>query len=243
MKISVCLASYNGEKYIAEQIKSILGQLTEEDELIISDDSSTDETLLVIEGFEDQRIKVFPENKFYNPIYNFENAIKQAKGEVIVLTDQDDVWLEEKLEVIRERFQKKPAKIYTIVLDGQMIDDEGRVVEESIFKTLGSRKGLIKNLIKNTYMGCCMAFSHDLLEKILPFPKGIPMHDSWIGLVSEFYGKVEFIPEKTILYRRHPMNQSYQEANFFLQSRWRCCLAYQLIKRYFKNSLRSKKIE
>ncbi len=91
MKISVCLASYNGEKYIAEQLESILKQLGERDELIISDDSSTDQTLAIIDRFHDRRLRVFPGNSFYNPIFNFENALKQATGEVIALSDQDDV--------------------------------------------------------------------------------------------------------------------------------------------------------
>ena len=97
MKISVCLASYNGEKFIFDQISSIISQLAEKDELIISDDSSTDTTLSIIKGFNDHRIKLFPGNTFYNPVYNFENALKQSAGEVIVLSDQDDIWLENKL--------------------------------------------------------------------------------------------------------------------------------------------------
>jgi glycosyltransferase involved in cell wall biosynthesis len=241
MKISVCLASYNGEKYIAEQINSILRQLDDRDELIISDDSSTDKTLSIIKGFNDSRIKLFPGNTFYNPVYNFENALKQSAGEVIVLSDQDDIWLENKLPVIRQRFKNKPSKIYTIVLDGQIIDENGKVIEESIFETLGSGKGIIKNLFKNTYMGSCMAFPRDLLEKVLPFPKGIPMHDSWIGLLSELYGVVEFVPVKTIQYRRHSVNQSLQGFSFSQQIRWRYALIGKLIRRWLENKLLKQK--
>jgi glycosyltransferase involved in cell wall biosynthesis len=241
MKISVCLASYNGEKFISEQINSILQQLDDGDELVISDDSSTDKTLSIIENFNDNRIRVFPGNTFYNPVYNFENAIKLATGEVIVLSDQDDIWLENKLGIIRQRFQKKLKNFFTIVLDGQIINESGNVVEESIFEILSSGKGLFKNLIKNTYMGCCMAFSRELLKKILPFPKSIPMHDSWIGILSELYGEVEFVPEQTIHYRRHPLNQSYQNVTFIRRTRWRYHLAYNLIKRWLENSFFHKK--
>jgi glycosyltransferase involved in cell wall biosynthesis len=237
MKISVCLASYNGEKFIFEQINSILGQLDDKDELIVSDDSSTDKTLSIIEGFEDGRIRVLSGNKFYNPVYNFENAIKQAAGEIIVLSDQDDIWLENKTGIIRQYFQKKPNKFFSLVLDGQIINEGGQIIEESIFETLGSGKGILKNLIKNTYMGCCMAFSRDLREKVLPFPKGIPMHDSWIGLLSEFYGGVEFVPEKTIQYRRHKANKSLQGSNFFRQIRWRNAIILHIFKRLLKNRL------
>jgi glycosyltransferase involved in cell wall biosynthesis len=241
MKISVCLASYNGEKFIFEQISSIISQLDEKDELVISDDSSTDKTLSIIKGFNDNRIKLFPGNKFYNPVYNFENALKQSTGEVIVLSDQDDIWLENKLSFIRQRFRNKPSKIYTVILDGQIIDENGTVTQESIFETLGSVKGIIKNLVKNTYMGCCMAFPRDLLEKVLPFPKGIPMHDSWIGLLSELYGVVEFVPLKTIQYRRHSVNQSFQGFSFSRQLRWRIALIFNLLKRWLENRLLNKK--
>jgi glycosyltransferase involved in cell wall biosynthesis len=231
MKISVCLASYNGEKYIAEQIESILCQLEETDELIISDDSSTDRTLSIIESFNDSRIKLFPDNKFYNPVYNFENALKRTTGEVIVLSDQDDIWLANKLSVIRQCFQKKPSEIYTIVLDGQIIDEHGSVIRESIFEVMRSGKGIIKNLYKNSYMGCCMVFSRELLKVLLPFPKKIPMHDSWIGLLSEFYGVVEFVPEKTIQYRRHQENRSFQGFDLSQKMQWRCYLTVHLFTR------------
>ena len=235
VEISVCLATHNGEKYIAEQLESILRQLGKRDEVIVSDDSSTDKTLAIIENFHDSRIKIFPGNAFYNPIFNFENALKQAAGEVIVLSDQDDIWLDHKLDVIRQRFQNRPAEIYTIVLDGQMIDETNAVIGESIFETLSSGKGLLKNLKKNTYMGCCMAFSRELLEILLPFPKKIPMHDSWIGFLSELFGVVEFVPEKTIKYRKHRVNRSLQTFKLSRKISWRYFLILNLIRRWISH--------
>ncbi len=235
MKISVCLASHNGEKYIAEQLESILGGLAETDEVIVSDDSSTDRTLAIIRSFQDSRIKIFPGNFFYNPIFNFENALKMSTGEVIVLSDQDDVWLENKLDIIRYHFQHKLSKICTLVLDGSIIDESGVVIQESIFEILSSGKGLIRNLKHNTYMGCCLAFSRGLLEVALPFPKQIPMHDSWLGLLSELFGVVEFVPEKTIKYRKHPLNRSLQEFDLSQKMRWRYFLALNLFKRWLRH--------
>lgn len=234
MKISVCLASYNGEKYIGEQLESILKQLDETDELIISDDSSTDGTLAVIEGFPDNRIRVLPGHSFYNPIFNFENALKQATGEMIVLSDQDDVWLDGKLEIIRQRFQNKPSRIYLVVLDGQIIDENGAVIGDSIFETLDSGRGFFKNLKHNTYMGCCLAFSRELLDIALPFPKKIPMHDSWLGFLSELFGVVEFVPEKTINYRKHQENRSLQGFDLSQKIWWRTFLLFNLLKRVLR---------
>jgi len=229
MKISVCLATYNGEKYIYKQIESIISQLGKNDEIIISDDSSNDKTIEIIKTFKDERIRIFCDNTFFSPIYNIENAIKNASGEIIVLSDQDDIWLDNKIQIINDRFRKNQTRPLTLVLDGIIIDEDGKVLAPSIFEWLRSGKGLIKNIVKNTYMGCCMAFSRDLLKKILPFPRGIPMHDVWIGLVSELYGRVEFVAEKTLLYRKHGMNKSFQKVSLCQKIKWRWVLIWNLL--------------
>ena len=231
MKLSVCMATFNGEKYLAEQVGSILPQLQDNDELVVSDDSSVDTTLALLRRLGDSRVRIFPGQTFHSPIYNIEYAVTKGEGDVIVLADQDDIWLPHKLSVVRRWFSSRRAGIATLVLDGAMIDEEGRLLEPSLFAALGSGKGILKNLYRNTYMGCCMAFSRELLAVALPFPRGIPMHDSWLGLLSELYGIVEFLPEKTIEYRRHPSNRSFQRFTRGQQIRWRCCLAYNLLKR------------
>jgi len=203
MKISVCIATFNGEKYIKKQLSSILKQIGINDEIIISDDSSTDSTINIINSFHDSRIKLFKEMTYYNPIYNFENAIKKSSGDIIVLADQDDVWLNNKMRVIRESFKGKLDKIYTLMLNGYMIDESDKVINNSLFNYRNSGKGIAKNIIKNTYMGCSMAFTRKVLNIILPFPKKIPMHDSWIGVLSEIFGDVDFDERKTIKYRIH----------------------------------------
>ena len=98
--ISVCIATYNGSKYIKEQIDSILPQLDECDEIIVSDDSSTDNTLSILKSYHDRRIIIFTNQKFNSPIYNFENALKHAKGDIIFLSDQDDIWEFNKVQVM-----------------------------------------------------------------------------------------------------------------------------------------------
>jgi hypothetical protein len=231
MKLSVCMATYNGERFIAEQLASIMAQLDDCDEVVISDDSSTDGTLSVVEGFRDRRITVLPGNTFHNPIYNIEHAIKKSGGDIIVLSDQDDVWLENKLPVVRLWFSSEGPAVRTLVLDGCIIDESGCVLHDSLFDTLGSGSGILKNLYRNTYMGACMAFSRALLRVALPFPRGIPMHDSWLGLLSEMFGRVEFLPEKTIRYRRHQANRSFMRFTVRQQITWRFLLAYHLARR------------
>jgi glycosyltransferase involved in cell wall biosynthesis len=231
IRISVCMATFNGEPYVGQQLGSIIPQLAGQDELVISDDSSTDGTLHIIEELRNAHIRLFSGNVFHNPIYNIENAIRHAEGDIIVLSDQDDVWLENKLDLVRRWFSSKGTGINTLVLDGSIIDEQGHLIEDSIFAGLGSGKGILKNLYRNTYMGCCMAFTRELLRVALPFPPHIPMHDSWLGLLSELYGTVEFVPEKTVLYRRHPLNRSFRRFTVGQQIRWRFFLAYYLLRK------------
>jgi glycosyltransferase involved in cell wall biosynthesis len=200
--ISVCIATYNGEKYIAEQLNSILCQLDEKDEVIISDDSSTDQTLEIIKGFNDHRIKIFAGNKFANPIYNFENAIKMASGEFIFLSDQDDYWMPTKVEEMIKVLQTN----LLVVSDCYMGDQDLNIIKESYFEWRDSKQGLIKNIWRNSYLGCCMAFDRKILKRILPFPKNIPMHDMWIGLITETIKKPFFLQKPLIIYRRHGGN-------------------------------------
>ncbi len=202
--ISVCMATYNGSQYIKEQLHSILTQLGPEDEVIISDDSSTDNTLDIVLSFSDPRIKIFPGNRFYSPVYNFENAIKNASGKYIFLSDQDDVWLPEKIKMM-----KKKLDSYTLVVsDCYVTDNKLNIIYPSFFELRKSKKGFFSNLIKNSFLGCCMAFNREALVYLLPFPKKISMHDIWIGLNISLYGKVRFLSEKTIYFRRHSGNAS-----------------------------------
>ncbi|PLX85632.1 MAG: alpha-L-Rha alpha-1,3-L-rhamnosyltransferase [Desulfuromonas sp.] len=228
--VSVCMATRNGERFLPRQLESILRQLAKDDEIIVSDDSSTDRTPEIVASCRDPRVKFFPGNAFFHPAYNLENALKRSTGEIIVLADQDDVWLENKVDLVRERLKGRSGQIVTLSLDGEVIDAEGVVVCASIFGMIGAGRGLVKNLYDNTYMGCTMAFTRRLLDVALPFPKTIPMHDSWLGLLSEIYGEVEFVPEKTMQYRRHEDNASFRRP-FREQVGSRLALAGNLLRR------------
>ncbi|MCX9026378.1 MAG: glycosyltransferase family 2 protein [Candidatus Methanoperedens sp.] len=203
-KISVCMATYNGEKYIHLQLGSILDQIGENDEIIISDDSSTDNTVNIIKTFNDKRIKLFENNRFFNPIHNFENALEKAKGDIIFLSDQDDIWLENKVKIMIGLLHQYDL----VVSDCIIINENEDILNESFFRIRGSKKGLLNNLLKNSYMGCCMAFNRRILDIALPFPDNIPMHDMWIGMIGELYGKTYFCDQKLIKYRRHENSAS-----------------------------------
>lgn len=200
--ISVCMATYNGEKYINIQIMSILEQLDDGDELVISDDGSNDSTLKIVESFLDPRVKLF-KNSFKNVTTNFEFAISQSKGDYIFLADQDDIWKKDKVKFYLERFRSTKADL--VVSNLSFINAEGEYKEGEFYK-FGFKSGLVTNLIKNNFIGCSMAFKSSAKKWILPFPKNLPMHDWWIGLIIANRGEVSYIEEKLLLYRRHEKN-------------------------------------
>ncbi|HIF9375644.1 TPA: glycosyltransferase family 2 protein [Photobacterium damselae] len=204
--ISVCLATYNGSSYIMEQINSILTQLSAEDELIISDDGSTDNTLDIILSYDDVRIKVFSNKGVKGYTHNFESALKHCSGDVIFLSDQDDIWLPNKVSTCMKKLKNNDF----VVHNASVVDSNLKVLERSYFKFKNVRKGFLSNLISIRYLGCCMAFNRDVLNKALPFPikNRIITHDSWLSLISELYFKTELIETPLILYRRHENNTS-----------------------------------
>ncbi len=204
MFVSVCMACYNGENYIKEQITSILIQLGENGELIISDDFSQDRTSEIVKSFNDDRIILLENKTRLGLIKNFEKALQVSKGDYIFLSDHDDIWLDNKVEVFLEYL-----KLYDVVqADAAVVNSKLEVLYPSYFELMGSDTGLIKNIWKNNYIGCNMAFNRRVLEIALPFPKDIPMHDMWIGITGEFLFKTFFIPDKLLLYRRHNSNAS-----------------------------------
>lgn len=204
-RVSVAMATYNGEKYIYEQIKTILSNLTESDELIISDDGSTDRTLDIIRKINDNRIKLI--HGTGNGIkQNFANAIGHTTGDYIFLADQDDIWLDNKIEKVLESFYKSDAIL--IQHDAIVIDENEDILYNSFAEHRKVKTGIIKNLIKNSYHGCCIAFKNELKNEILPIPDNVYLHDAWIGMIAEQNGKTKFIDEKLIKYRRHLENAS-----------------------------------
>ena len=204
-KVSVALASFNGEKYIGRQIESILRNLSATDELIISDDGSGDGTVRVAESFRDPRIKIV-EGPKAGVKKNFENAIRNCTGKYIFLSDQDDVWMDGKVDSVLDAFHECGCP--AVVHDCIVVDEEEQEIEGSFFDYRKSGPGKFKNFMKNTYVGCCMAFDSDLVKLILPIPDDIEMHDQWIGLMAEKVGKPAFITDRLILFKRHGDNSS-----------------------------------
>lgn len=232
VSVSVALASYNGERYIEEQIRSILKNLEMQDEIIVSDDGSTDSTLEIIKSIDDPRVMVIA-GPGLGIKKNFEHAISNCGGRYIFLADQDDVWAEDKVDKVVEAFLREKAPV--VVHDCEIVDDNGHVIEESFYAFRNSGPGKFKNHLKNTYIGCCMAFDAALKDSVLPIPDDIEMHDQWIGIIGDNLGDNVFIPDKLIRYRRHENNASdaFHHHSFMKMLKNRIVLLSRLTKRGF----------
>lgn len=231
--ISVCIATYNGEKYIKEQLSSIICQLADKDEIVVSDDGSTDETINIIKNFNDSRVRIIRNRSKRGIIGNFENALKNCTGDYIFLSDQDDIWHSSKVEVCNRYFQSGEV---LIVSDAYIINQAASILHESYFSILKPKAGIIHTLLFNSYLGCCMAFSRSVLDSALPFPRHIVMHDIWIGLAGELSYKPIFIEEKLVYYRRHDSNctPSAEKSthSFYFRFKYRLLLVHEIIFRF-----------
>lgn len=215
--ISVCLAGHNGSRYIKKQVESILKQLGDNDELIISDDGSTDNTLNIVEAFADNRIKIVkfkqPDNNVKVSIkvaLNFQNALIHAKGDFIFLSDQDDFWLPTKVE-----------DCMRILMNCDLVVHNFRLCDEDLrFTGVNQYSGNYHFndyfALFNTYYGCTMAFSKHVLSYALPFPQKLELHDFWLGIISECLGKVLYIDKPLIDYRIQNTSVSHASKYSFI---------------------------
>ena len=215
--IDILLATYNGEKYLKEQIDSILNQTYKNINLIISDDASKDGTREILKQYEekDSRIKVFYQEKNLGYVKNFEFLLKQVKSDVFMLSDQDDVWLPEKVEKTYEKLENENADL--AFGDLEVVDQELNTMYPSFndFMKLSRKIKKYINSYKLNYLYCCITGCTLMLKskwipKILPIPEDSKrlIHDHWIGImVGVNGGKSVYVPEKYIKYRQHGDNQ------------------------------------
>ena len=227
--ISVVMAACNGETYLPEQMESILPQLGENDEVVVSVDPSQDRTFEILFEYaaKDPRIRVL-EGPGKGVIRNVENALRNCSGQMIFLADQDDVWMPDKVEKVSRALTHNMLVLH----DAEIVDAELKEIAPSFMNWRKSRKGVLANIRKNSYIGCCMAFGKELLPYILPFPENLPMHDQWIGLMAEKHGSVRLLHVPLIRYRRHGDNATKQtHASPAQMLVWRAEITREVIKR------------
>ena len=215
-KVDILLATYNGEKYLREQIDSILAQTYSNFRLLISDDCSKDSTRDILKEYEkkDERIKVFYQEKNLGYVKNFEFLLKNVENELYALSDQDDVWNKDKIEKSIKKLNESNADL--VFTDLEVVNEKLETKYPSyndymIFskKIKRCKNSYLLEYLYNTITGCTLLSKKKFLDKIIPIPTDSKyvIHDSWIGLVVALYGKVEYLDEQTIKYRQHGDNQ------------------------------------
>lgn len=219
MKSSIALCTYNGAKFLAGQLESFLRQTRLPDELVVCDDRSTDETIGILEDF--ARDAPFPVRIYVNEnnlgsTKNFERAISFCTGDLIFLSDQDDVWENKKISRMVSIFDQNPDTILAFS-DAEIVDENLKSLGKSLWETtfndrkrnLVSKENFFGILLNEGIVtGATVCFKSELKDYILPIPiLGNFIHDGWIALVAAQLGKVEFLSEKLIKYRQHSNQQ------------------------------------
>jgi glycosyltransferase involved in cell wall biosynthesis len=210
LRVSVCMAAFNGAKYIEIQLRSILSQLGTADEVVIIDDCSQDDTVARIRGMQDGRIHLIQHTENQGVVATVEDALRRATGEILFLSDDDDIWAENKVTRYLEVFRARPD-VQIVTSRVQLIDQEGHpYTDDRIIRKGDFFAGFWRNVYKNHYQGSAMAIRASLLERVLPFPvRPAFLHDAWIGTRNAIAGgKTAFIEEELLFYRRHSKNFS-----------------------------------
>jgi glycosyltransferase involved in cell wall biosynthesis len=221
MNLSIALCTYNGAVYLKEQLESLAAQTRPPDELVISDDHSTDDTPSLIEEFAATagfpvRLSVNESN--LGTAKNFEKAIDLCLGDVILLSDQDDIWHSDKLESVERIFEAKP-QLSLVFSNAELVDETLRLFDETLFDRLhfnGRKQRMVRSgraldvqLRENLVCGCTVAFRANLKELVLPISGDGPLvHDGWIVLLIAAAGEIDFINRPLLKYRQHSAQQS-----------------------------------
>lgn len=215
-QIDVLLATYNGDKFLKEQIDSILNQTYQDIRLVISDDMSRDSTRDIIRAYEkkDKRVEVHLQKENLGYIKNFEYLLKQVKNNIYMLSDQDDVWLPDKIEQSYLEMQKENADL--VFGDLRVVNEKLETIYESFGDFMKLNRKISKcfgtqemNYLYNCVTGCTILSKKKYIDSILPLPNKSKYvaHDHWIALAVGKQGKLVYMPECHILYRQHENNE------------------------------------
>lgn len=244
MNISVCLATYNGAKYIEIQLHSILKQLSVNDEVIILDDCSNDNTLDLVRAIKDERIKIFKNEVNKGHVYSFGQVVELAAKDIIFMSDQDDIWLDGRLELMKERLLKSKASL--ISTNSNFIDSEGNIIDFCLdgVSSKSSEKHF-KNIIdifvgKTNYVGCAMAFKKELRNLILPIPSYVESHDLWIAMGANITKSNLHLDEPTLSRRIHGNNASIVKRKLLPKLWSRIIFLISMIQLYYRSLLRKR---
>ncbi|MGE5329787.1 MAG: glycosyltransferase family 2 protein [Deltaproteobacteria bacterium] len=218
MKIDILLSTYNGEKFIREQLDSLLGQTFQDWRLLIRDDGSLDATIEIIQEYSkrypEKIVFINDQDKHLGACFSFARLLELSDAEYMMFCDQDDVWLDNKIEItlakmleMEKAYFDKPILVHT---DLKVADQNLKVSSDSIWryqKLNPERQSLNYMLVENNVTGCTVLINKKLKELVMPFSKEAIIHDWWLALVASALGKIGYVKQPTILYRQHGRNE------------------------------------
>ncbi len=230
-KISVAIAVFSGERYLEEQIDSILMQLEPQDEIVVSYDPSHDKSWEILEKYREtsDQIKIYVNNS-PGLSNNFENAMKRCTGDYIFISDQDDRWDAKKRESVVNAFIMNDVDM--IIHNGVHTEPNGEISSQPFFSMHRIGPGKIRNILRPRFSGCCIAFKVELLKVMLPIPNSIGAYDHWVGIVGEFFGKIYYLDDILLYHRLHDANVTPRhKRSIFVIIKARASLVHELIGR------------
>ncbi|HOA86156.1 MAG TPA: glycosyltransferase [Microbacteriaceae bacterium] len=229
VQVSVCMATYNGERYVGEQLRSILDELEAHDEVIIVDDASTDSTIAVLDAVEDPRVRVIAQAQNRGYVRTFAHAMELAVGDVLMLADQDDVWVPGRRRALVDALRDRQAAASNLVLLGDDAPLRSPVTGKPWRLRTATSRQRIRNELRilsgaAPYFGCAMAVRRDFLSSLMPFPEYlVESHDLWIATVANTFGELQHVDRATVRRRIHELNASSPRprgVSAALRSRW-----------------------
>ncbi|WP_460799739.1 glycosyltransferase [Microbacterium sp. GXF0217] len=212
--VSVCMATYNGARYVREQLDSILAELEPADEVVIVDDASSDDTVALLEAYEDQRVRVFARDVNQGYVRSFEEALMRATGDVLMLADQDDVWIPGRRALLVAALEERAVAASNLVLLSTGAPLRSPLTRRDWMLRTGGGAQRCRNQVKiligdAPYFGCAMAIRRDFLSLATPFPAGLDeSHDLWIATVANAAGELVHVRQPTLRRRVHDQNAS-----------------------------------
>lgn len=230
--VSVCMATYNGERYLAEQVSSILAQLDVDDELVVVDDASKDGTVAYLDSLGDPRIRIYRNTDNLGHVQSFAKAIGLACHKYILMADQDDVWINGRLSAMRDALD---AGFSLVSTNSEFMDGEGCLIqplhpdlkkEDSYFYV--SNIGRIF-AGRAYYDGCAMGIREELRQLVLPIPDYVESHDLWIAMAANAAGSNLHLERRTLRRRVHGSNASIVSRPLVHKLRSRAIFALSLL--------------
>jgi glycosyltransferase involved in cell wall biosynthesis len=208
VRASVCMATYNGEAFVAEQVDSVLAQLGEADELVVVDDASTDDTARLLAAYDDPRVRLVANETNQGYVRTFERALTLARGDRLFLADQDDVWVPGRLDTMLDALERSAVVSTSVAVLGEPLDPP-----RFRLRARDSRRHLA-NLFAvmvgyRPYTGCAMAFRRDIFDSVVPVPPFVhESHDLWIAMVANTHRENLHLEEASVMRRLHGGNQT-----------------------------------